>query len=70
MWITVVKEEKKELEKYYVIRAIKDTVVKKEVVAEKICDHIPTDEEVGLFLYETKADFCSVVMNYRFSEFG
>ena len=68
MKITVVKEEVKELEKYYVIRAIKDTVVQKKCIAEKICDNIPTEEEIGLFLYQTKADFCSVSVNYRFVE--
>ena len=55
--ITVVKEEQKMLVKKYVIRAIKDTGLKKTVVAEKhTCTH-PTEEELGLFLYEAKADF-------------
>lgn len=63
--ITVVKEKKMKLEEYFVIRAIKDTLVKKEVVAEKICNQEPTDEEVGFFIFETKATFASVVKNYR-----
>ena len=66
MKITVVKEEVKELEKYYVIRAIKQSKGKKECIAEKVFENPPTEEEIGLFLYQTKADFCSVKMNYRF----
>lgn len=69
MQITVVKEEVKNLEKYYAIRAIRDTGLNKKCIAEKVCDKEPTEEEIGLFLYNTKADFCSVEMNYRFSEF-
>ena len=66
--LTVIKTEVKELEKYYVIRAIKDTDAKKKCIAEKICIERPTEEEIGCFLYDTKADFCSVVENYRFSK--
>lgn len=66
MKITVVKEEVKELEKYYVVRAIRDTGATKKCIAEKKFENMPTDEEIGLFLYQTKADFCSVKMNYRF----
>lgn len=66
MKITVVKEETRELEKYYVIRAIRDTGLNKKCIAEKKCSTEPTEEEIGLFLYQTKADFCSVTTNYGF----
>lgn len=68
MKITVVKEETKELEKYYVIRAIKDTGINKKCIGEMVCKKEPTEEEIGLFLYNTQADFCSVVTNYRFND--
>ena len=66
MKITVVKEEVKELERYYVVRAIRDTGLTKKCIDEKVFENPPTDEEIGLFLYQTKADFCSVNANYRF----
>ena len=66
MKVTVVKEVVKELEKYYVIRAIRDTGINKMCMAEKICKEKPTEEEIGMFLVSVKADFCSVVENYRF----
>lgn len=66
--ILVVKEEVKELEKYYVIRAIKETKGCKVCVAEKICKTKPTEEVIGIFLYNQNADFCSVITNYRFVE--
>lgn len=69
MKITVVKEETKELVKYYVIRAIRDTGLQKKCIAEKSCRQEPTEEEIGMFLFKTKADFCSVVVNYRLAEF-
>ena len=66
--VTVVKKETKMLEKYYVIRAIKETKGCKACVAEKICETEPTEEEIGMFLYNQKADFCSVLTNYRFAK--
>lgn len=68
MKITVVKEEVKELEKYYVIRAIKSSKGKKECIAEKECMTEPTGQEIGSFCYEQGATFCSVVENYRLKE--
>ena len=66
MKITVVKEETRELEKFYVIRAIRDTGCNKKCIAERLYNEEPTEEQIGLFLYESNADFCSVVTNYRF----
>lgn len=66
--ITVVKEEKKTLEKYWVIRAIKDSGKVKTCIKEKECKYQPTVEEIGMFLHESKATFCSVAENYRFVE--
>ena len=66
MKITVVKEEVKELERYYVVRAIRDTGLTKKFIDEKVFANQPTEEEIGLFLHESKADFCFVNINYRF----
>lgn len=68
MLVTVVKEEKRELEKYYVIRAIKDTGNNKKCIAERLFYKEPTEEAIGMFLYETEADFCTVSTNYRFKD--
>lgn len=58
--VTVVKEEQKLLVNKYVIRAIKDTGVKKTVIAESHSFKYPTDAEIGMFLYESKADFAVI----------
>lgn len=71
--VTVKHEENKILEKYWLMRAIKDgdmygepQPTPKRVIAEKECTHEPTPDEIAQFLYESHADFVSVVQNCRF----
>lgn len=71
--VTVKHEENKVLEKYWLMKAIKDgdmygepQPTPKRVIAEKECNHEPTPNEIAQFLYESHADFVSVVQNYRF----
>ena len=70
--VTVKHEENKALEKYWLMRAIKDgdmygqPPTPKRVISEKELDHEPTADEIAQFLYDSKADFVSVVQNYRF----
>ena len=55
-----------ELEEYWVLRGIKDTGCKKEVVMEKELDEIPMADEIAQFLNDNpKATFCSVEHNFR-----
>lgn len=70
---TVKREENKVLEKYWLMRAIKDgdmygypQPTPKRVIAEKECANEPTPQEIAQFLFDAKADFVSVVQNYRF----
>ena len=74
--VTVKHEESKVLEKYWLMRAIKDgdmygePPTQKRVISEKECTHEPTPNEIAQFLSDSKSDFVSVVQNYRFkSEF-
>lgn len=70
--VTVKHEENKVLEKYWLMRAIKDGDMRgqpptsKRVISEKELDHEPTPDEIAQFLSDSKADFVSVVQNYRF----
>lgn len=70
--VTVKHEESKVLEKYWLMRAIKDgdmygqPPTPKRVISEKELDHEPTPNEIAQFLSDSKADFVSVVQNYRF----
>lgn len=70
--VTVKHEENKVLEKYWLMRAIKDgdmygqPPTPKRVISEKECTHEPTPNEIAQFLSDSKADFVSVVQNYRF----
>lgn len=70
--VTVKHEENKVLEKYWLMRAIKDgdmygqPPTPKRVISEKECTREPTPNEVAQFLSDSKADFVSVVQNYRF----
>lgn len=71
--VTVKHEENKVLEKYWLMRAIKDgdmygepQPTPKRVIFEKECTHEPTPQEIAQFLSDSKADFVSVVQNYRF----
>ncbi len=59
------------LEKYWLMRAERtvETVpggVRKEW-KERELDHEPTPQEIAQFLSDSKADFVSVVQNYRFA---
>lgn len=70
--VTVKHEENKVLEKYWLMRTIKDgdmygqPPTSKRVIAEKECTNEPTPNEIAQFLSDSKADFVSVVQNYRF----
>lgn len=71
--VTVKHEENKVLEKYWLMRAIKDgdmygepQPMTKRVIVEKECSNEPTPQEIAKFLLDAKADFVSVVQNYRF----
>lgn len=72
--VTVKREENKVLEKYWLMRAVKDgdmygypQPTPKRVISEKECTHEPTPDEIAQFLSDSKADFVSVVQNYRFA---
>lgn len=79
--VTVKHEENKVLEKYWAIVAKKEvevaefnmktgksTPMKKQIedIRIKELDHEPTPNEIAQFLSDSKADFVSVVQNYRF----
>lgn len=70
--VTVKHEENKVLEKYWIMRAIKDgdmygePPTQKRVISEKECTNEPTPNEIAQFLSDSQADFVSVVQNYRF----
>ena len=68
--VTVKHEEDKVLEKYWLMRAVNDIEIvpgkKRQEWQDKELDHEPTPQEIAQFLYESHADFVSVVQNYRF----
>ena len=68
--ITVKTSERKKLEQYWVARALNNSDMPfnytKTVIGEREFDHYPAPNEIAQFLYESKADFVSVVQNYRF----
>jgi len=68
--VTVKTSERKKLEQYWVARALKNSDMPfnytKTVIGEREFDHYPTPNEIAQFLYESHADFVSVVQNYRF----
>lgn len=68
--VTVKHEENKVLEEVWVMRAIKEGKLpfdfKKTVIDERKLDHEPSKNEIAQFLSDSKADFASVVQNYRF----
>lgn len=68
--VTVKHEESKVLEKYWVARALKNSDMPfnytKTVIGEREFDHYPAPNEIAQFLSDSKADFVSVVQNYRF----
>lgn len=68
--VTVKHEESKVLEEFWVMRAVKEGKLpfdfKKTVIDERKLDHKPSKSEIAQFLSDSKADFVSVVQNYRF----
>lgn len=68
--VTVKTSERKKLEQYWVARALKNSDMPfnytKTVVGEREFDHYPLPNEIAQFLSDSKADFVSVVQNYRF----
>lgn len=71
--VTAKHEKSKVLEKYWMLRAIKDgdmygqpQPTPKRVISEQELNHEPTPNEIAQFLSDSKADFVSVVQNYRF----
>lgn len=64
--VTAKHEENKVLESYYVMRGIVGYDLSKKVIKEQELDHEPTPQEIAQFLFDAKADFVSVVQNYRF----
>lgn len=67
--VTVKYEKNKVLEEIWVIRGIKTFYFKEPrnvVIKEQELDHEPTPNEIAQFLSDSKADFVSVVQNYRF----
>lgn len=69
--VTVKHEESKVLEEFWVMRAVKEGKLpfdfKKTVIDERKLDHEPSKSEIAQFLSDSKADFVSVVQNYRFA---
>ncbi|EOS47177.1 hypothetical protein C810_01493 [Lachnospiraceae bacterium A2] len=71
--VTVKHEENKVLEEFWVMRATKTIgegkypIPYSESFKEKELDHEPTPQEIAQFLSDSKADFVSVVQNYRFA---
>lgn len=69
--VTVKHKENKVLEEFWVMRAEKKEgkypIPYSESVKENELDHAPTLDEIAQFLSDSKADFVSVVQNYRFT---
>lgn len=69
--VTIKYEKNKTLEKYWLMRAEKKEgkypIPYSESFKEKELDHEPTPNEIAQFLSDSKADFVSVVQNYRFA---
>lgn len=74
--VTVRKSENKKLEEFWIMRAVHeirecDSETKRQkinfhVIEDVETDHNPTPNEIAQFLSDSKADFVSVVQNYRF----
>lgn len=69
--VVVKHEENKVLETIWVMKAEKQQsalskVLYPEPTIERELDHNPTPQEIAQFLSDSKADFVSVVQNYRF----
>ena len=67
--VDIVKKETVELEEFWVIRGIKDTGLRKTVVAEYKTVIEPNKVEIAQFLMKNpEADFCSVSHDYAIYE--
>ena len=65
MKVNILKKVEVEIEEYWVIRGIKDSKTKKEVVAELALNIEPNALAIAQFLSENpNADFCSIEHNY------
>ncbi len=60
--------QKRTLEEYYLLRGIRYTGNKKEVIKEKEFPNKPTLDDIAAFLNDSGADFVSLETNYRFPE--
>ena len=58
----------KEIEEYWVLRAILDTGVQKKVIKEREVEERPPLNDVVEFLEESNASFVSMERNYRFPD--
>lgn len=69
--VTVKHEENKLLEEFWVMRAVNDIEIvpgkKRQEWQDRELNHEPAQDEIAQFLYESHADFVSVVKNYRFA---
>ena len=66
MKVEIIKKEEVEIIEYWLIRGIKDTGIKKEVVAEFEMIIEPNALALASFLANNpQADFCTVSHNYR-----
>lgn len=63
--VTVYTKQDASLEEYFVIRGVVNNGSIKKVISEKEFETEPLAEDIAQFLVETKADFASVVKNYR-----
>lgn len=65
MKVNILRKVEVEIDEYWVIRGIKDSGTKKEVVAELALNIEPNALAIAQFLIDhPKADFCSVEHNY------
>ena len=60
--------QQRTLEDYYLLRGIRRTGNRKEVIGEKESENKPTLDDIATFLNDSGADFVSLENNYRFSE--
>ena len=69
--VTVGKLEEKRLEVFWLMRAQKNSNIpfdqSKVIAKERELENEPSVQDIGQFLYETDADFVSVIKNYRFA---
>lgn len=66
--VEIIARKKKELEEYWLLRAILDSGARKTVVKEKEIPCEPSMALIGSFLEESGASFVSVEHNYRWSD--